>query len=212
MTARPGNRVRVHFHGRKLAGVVTAVGDTTDLPPAKVKAIDAVLDAETTLPPSLLELSRRMAATYGCSIGEALDATLPSVAKRRGQRRIPHVEVKAPPDLAQQAVLELEEKHQAQSRVLRAVLEYGGPMPVADVRRRTNTSDSPWQTLVKHGLLKRVMIAEELEELVPAADEVAVRHALNEHQQRAVDTVAARVRAGEHRTFLLHGVTGSGKT
>ncbi|MBL8751245.1 MAG: primosomal protein N' [Planctomycetes bacterium] len=212
VAARPGNRVRVNFHGRGLGGVVTAVSASTDLPPAKVKPIEAVLDADLLLPPSLLELARRMAATYGCSLGEALDATLPAVAKRRGQRRIPHLEVKAPHDLAMQAVLELEEKHQAQSRVLRTVLEFGGPMPVLDVRRRTATSDSPWQTLVKHGLLKRVMIAEELEELVPAIEEAAVRHELNEHQRAAVAKVDESVAAGAHRTFLLHGVTGSGKT
>jgi primosomal protein N' (replication factor Y) len=134
------------------------------------------------------------------------------VAKRRGQRRIPHVQLKAPFDLAQRAVLELEDQHQEQSRVLRTVLEFGGPLPILDVRRRTNTSDSPWQTLVKHGLLQKVMLAEELEELVPAPEEAAVRHALNEHQQRAVDLVVGKVQGREHRTFLLHGVTGSGKT
>jgi len=212
VTAQPGNRVRVNFHGRSLGGVVTAVGDTTDLPPAKVKPIEAVLDRELALPPTLLELARRMATTYGCSLGEALDATLPAVAKRRGQRRLPHLVVKAPLDLAKQAVFELEEKHQAQSRVLRTVLEFGGPMPILDVRRRTDTSDSPWQTLVKNGLLKRVLIAEELEEIVPALEERAVRHELNEHQQRAVTKVDEFVAAGTHRTFLLHGVTGSGKT
>jgi len=212
LSATPGNRVRVNFHGRKLGGIVTATSDTTDLPPAKVKSIDLVLDGETILPPAVLELSRRMAATYGCSLGEALDATLPSVAKRRGQRRIPHLEVKAPRDLALQAVLELEDKHQAQSRVLRTVLEFGGPMPILDLTRRTSTSDSPWKTLVKHGLLRRVMIAEELEELVPSLDEHAVRHDLNEHQQRAVDKVTESIAAHSHRTFLLHGVTGSGKT
>ncbi|MDO8349335.1 MAG: primosomal protein N' [Planctomycetota bacterium] len=212
MAAVPGNRVRVHFHGRKLGGIVTATSATTDLPPAKIKPIDLLLDGETMLPPSLLELSRRMAATYGCSLGEALDATLPAVAKRRGQRRIPHLEVKAPRDLAQRAVVELEDKHQAQSRVLRTVLEFGGPMPILDLTRRTSTSDSPWQTLVKHGLLRRVLIAEELEELVPSLEEHAVRHALNEHQQRAVDKVRESIAAHAHRTFLLHGVTGSGKT
>jgi primosomal protein N' (replication factor Y) (superfamily II helicase) len=204
--------VRVHFHGRKLGGVVTAVSTTTDLPAAKVKPIDAVLDGELTLPPSLLELARRMAATYGCSFGEALDAMLPAVAKRRGQRRIPHVALKAPFDLAQRAVLELEEKHPEQSRVLRTVLEFGGPMPILDVRRRTKTSDSPWQTLVKHGLLRRVLVAEELEELVPSLEERAERHTLNEHQERAVAAVHECARANRHRTFLLHGVTGSGKT
>ncbi len=211
-SARPGNRVRVDFHGRALGGIVVAVADQTDLPPAKVKPIVAVLDAETILPPSLLELSRRMAATYGCSLGEALDATLPSVAKRRGQKRIPHVELLAPHDLAMQAVLELEEKHQQQSRVLRTVLEFGGPMPILDLKRRTQTSDSPWQTLVKHGILRRTMIAETLAELVPALEERAERHQLNRHQEQAVAAVGTWIAAGKHRTFLLHGVTGSGKT
>mgnify|MGYP003336892848 CR=1 FL=1 len=174
--ARPGNRVRVHFHGRKLGGVVVGVSDTCDLPPAKVKPIDAVLDQDLLLPSSLLELSRRMAVTYGCSLGEALDATLPAAAKARGQRRIPHLELKAPPDLAQAQVEALEDKHQERARVLRTVLEFGGPMPVLDVRRRTGTSDSPWKTLVKDGLLRRVLIAEDLKELEPSLDERAERH------------------------------------
>lgn len=212
LTATPGNRVRVNFHGRKLGGVVTAVSDTTDLPVNKIKPIEDVLDGELSLPPSLLELARRMADSYGCSMGEALDATLPSIAKRRGQRKIPHVELLAPRDLAIKAVDELEEKHQEQSRVLRTVLEFGGPMTISDVRRRTKTSDSPWKTLCKHGILKRVMIAEQLEELKPAIEERAERHVLNEHQEKAVDAVTKVVEANEHRTFLLHGVTGSGKT
>lgn len=212
MGAQPGNRVRVNFHGRKLGGVVTAVSDTTDLPVAKIKPIEDVLDSELSLPPSLLELARRMAKSYGCSIGEALDATLPSIAKRRGQRLIAHLELQAPHDLAVQAVAELEGKHQAQSRVLRTVIEFGGPMTISDVKRRTKTSDSPWKTLCRGGLLKRVMIAEELEELRPSIEERAVRHDLNDHQETAVASVVAKVEAEEHRTFLLHGVTGSGKT
>ena len=63
--AIPGNRVRVNFHGRKLGGVVTAISDTTDVPPAKIKVIDALLDDETVLPPSLLTLAQAMARTYG---------------------------------------------------------------------------------------------------------------------------------------------------
>lgn len=211
-SARPGNRVLVHFHGRKLGGVVTAVSDTCDLPPAKVRVVEALLDSELVLPDSLLRLAKRMADSYGCSLGEALDATLPAVAKQRGQRRIPHLDVAAPRDLAAAAVLELEEKHQQQSRVLRTVLEFGAPMPVLEVQRRTGTSDSPWKTLVKNGVLRRVMIAEELRELQPSLDEAAVRHDLNADQQRAVEKVTAAVTAGAHRTFLLHGVTGSGKT
>jgi len=209
---RPGNRVRVNFHGRKLGGVVVTVSDSTSLPAARIKPLEAVLDAELLLPPGLIELARRMASTYGCSLGEALDATLPSVAKTRGQRRIPHLQLAAPNDLALRAIDELEDKHQQRSRVLRTVLEFGGPIPVLAVRRRTGTSDSPWKTLVKHGLLRRVMLAEELQQLEPSPDERAERHELNQDQQRAVDAVSDAVTAGRHQTFLLHGVTGSGKT
>ncbi|MFO1077529.1 MAG: primosomal protein N' [Planctomycetota bacterium] len=85
-------------------------------------------------------------------------------------------------------------------------------MPVLDLQRRTQTSDSPWKTLVKQGLLRRVLIAEELEELAASPDERAERHVLNEHQEGAVQRIAAPAARGEHRTFLLHGVTGSGKT
>ena len=211
-TAAPGNRVRVNFHGRKLGGVVIATSATTELAPSRIKAVDAVLDSDTVLPPSLLELAQRMARTYGCSLGEALDATLPAIAKRRGVRRLPHVELATPHDLAHKAVDELEEKQQARSRVLRTVLEYGGPMPTLELQRRTKTSESPWKTLVKHGVLRKVMLAEELEELVPAADERAERHVLNAHQTMAVERILHPVHAGAHCTFLLHGVTGSGKT
>ncbi len=212
MTARPGNRVLAPFRGRRMSGVVVEVADATDLAIEKLKPIESVLDADLLLPASLLELARKMAASYGCSLGEALDATLPAVAKQRGQRRIPHLELKIPSDLAQAAVVELEEKRQEQSRVLRTVLEFGAPMPTLEVQRRTGTSESPWKTLVKNGLLRRVMIAEELRELEPSLDEAAARHELNAEQQAAVGAVLRSVEAGAHRTFLLHGVTGSGKT
>src|SRR5690606_6007990 len=35
---------------------------------------------------------------------------------------------------------------------------------------------------------------------------------LNVDQHRALQSVLGSLRAGEHKTFLLHGVTGSGKT
>lgn len=212
MAVQIGNRVLVPFRGRTRSGVVTALRETIDFDAKRVLQISRLLDGEVALPESLLELARRMAASYGCSLGEALDATLPAAAKRSGARRIPHLELAIPPDLVEQAVAELEDKQPARARVLRAVAEYGGPVPVSHVRRQTQTSDSPWQTLVRHGTLRRLMVREDGEELVPEALEAAVRHDLNEHQQQAVDSVAQAVRAGSHRTFLLHGVTGSGKT
>jgi primosomal protein N' (replication factor Y) len=46
----------------------------------------------------------------------------------------------------------------------------------------------------------------------PAAPPAVCRPVLNAEQQAALECIAASLRAGQFRTFLLHGVTGSGKT
>jgi primosomal protein N' (replication factor Y) len=212
MDARPGNRVRVPFRGKTMPGVVIAVRDACDLDPKKVRDVDAILDASLTLPDAVLALARRIAQDYGSSLGEALDAALPAVAKLRGARRIPHLALHVSHAVAQQAVLELEDKHPARARVLRAVLDFGAPMPLFEAMRRTGTSASPWKTLVKHGLLRRISLAEEGETWQPAPGMGAADVTLNDDQQRAVEEVIRALDTPAPGTFLLHGVTGSGKT
>ena len=130
MRARVGNRVKVPFRGRTRPGVITAVTEECAFDTAKVLDVESVLDASLVLPDAVMALCRSIARDYGCSLGEALDAALPAAAKARGVRKIPHLELAIQQHLAEEAVLELEDKHQARSRVLRTVMEYGAPMPV----------------------------------------------------------------------------------
>jgi primosomal protein N' (replication factor Y) len=212
MRLRIGNRVLVPFRNKVLSGVVVAAdAGAGAVAKERIRPVHDVLDAELLLPDSVLALAKRMAKEYGCSLGEALDATLPAAVKRRGARRVPHLDVAVDRVQAGALVRELEDKQGARARVLRTVLEFGAPMQVVDVQRRTKTSPSPWQTLVKQGVLRRVFLEEEHEPFLPSQF-TAQRHALNAAQQAAVDAATRCVRAGEHAVFLLHGVTGSGKT
>ncbi|MEZ5964185.1 MAG: primosomal protein N' [Planctomycetota bacterium] len=212
MQLRVGNRVLVPFRNRVLPGVVVAADvEPGDVPVSRIRAVHEVLDADLLLPEGVLALARRIAQEYGSSVGEALDAALPAAVKRRGARTVPHLELAIPAADALELTRELEEKQGARSRVLRTVLEFGAPMQTLDVQRRTKTSPSPWQTLVRQKVLRRVWLEEDAEPFVPSQFK-AERHDLNARQQEAVDAAAACARVGEHAVFLLHGVTGSGKT
>ncbi|MEM7201118.1 MAG: primosomal protein N' [Planctomycetota bacterium] len=212
LAVQVGSRVHVPFRGKTLAGIVVATHEQSALDPRKVRDVIEVLDANLVLPDAVLALCRKIAHDYGCSLGEALDAALPAAIKRRGARRVPSLELAVSREIAAQAILELEDKHGARARVLRTVLEYGAPMPITQVRRRTGTSDSPWKTLVRHGSLRRVMVREESEGWQPAEGTEAAIVELNDEQRHCVETIAAALDAAEPKPFLLHGVTGSGKT
>ena len=89
---RPGVRLRVPFGSRSLVGVCVGLlqagagtGETGEARAAagELKPIEAVLDVEPALSPSLLELTRFVADYYRCSWGEALASALPASVRRR---------------------------------------------------------------------------------------------------------------------------------
>ncbi len=61
-------------------------------------------------------------------------------------------------------------------------------------------------------LARKKLIALEVESLVTSSLPFRPPHALNVHQQEAYVAIEAALRQGQFHTFLLHGVTGSGKT
>jgi primosomal protein N' (replication factor Y) len=61
-------------------------------------------------------------------------------------------------------------------------------------------------------LARRELVVLKPEPLASDAAWAKPRHALNPHQQAAVDAIRAVMAERRFQTFLLHGVTGSGKT
>ena len=211
-TLKPGMRVAVPFGRKREVGVVVALTESTDLPPSKTKAIAAQLDQEPVVDEHLLELTRWMAGYYACSWGEALGAILPAALKReKGTRkRI----VIAPVDGVGQAQLdEVEESYPKQHRLLRTVLDIGEATELRDLLRKLNLSDAPAKTLAKRGWVTLDKVDAAPDELANADATERVRpEQLSAQQADAVGAIASALDAGEYRTFLLQGVTGSGKT
>ena len=212
----PGQRVQVPFgRGDKLT-IGFCVGLTTPFPPGRrIKTIAALIDREALLDARMLELTRWIADRYLCGWGQVLESIIPrGVKSKAGSREVTFFALAswraetAHPEATSELDLKLPAKQRA---VIEALVAVGRPMRVDELAEAAQCGTAPIHGLRDKGLIvalrERVMSA-----LVMPTPEAHREIRLNPDQQRAVDTILSVVRASEHRTLLLHGVTGSGKT
>lgn len=96
--------------------------------------------------------------------------------------------------------------------VLAVLRQAAGPLSVAELGRHVDGAAAALPPLQRQGL---VTIAEEVVRRDPVAHRAPAQTfplPLMAEQRRALDAIVGAMRAGAGGTFLLHGVTGSGKT
>jgi primosomal protein N' (replication factor Y) len=205
-----GRRVRVPLGrgNRTVVGYCVALG-TRPTAGRKLKAILSVLDPQPLLSPAMLRLTRWMADYYLCPWGQVLEAVVPAgVRDRAGTRDVTLISVEA--DVANRlAELDLPPKQAAALRVLAA-----SPVPLTlkQLASRAGCTFAPINELRKKKLVSTVVERLPLRDEEPLVYEREPPHQLNSDQERALGLLRAALRSAEHRTLLIHGVTGSGKT
>jgi primosomal protein N' (replication factor Y) len=207
-----GSRVRVPFRNRSTTGFCVGFADRSDLP--KVRDVLDVLDETPLLSDVLLGLARWMARRYLCSLGEALTAVLPpSVRGHRSSRTERWIEAASPPSRLEEACDRLRSSRPAQAEILRLLLDEPLGCEATELRRRVGCSPSPLRTLESAGLVRTVERPRSSRPLSGTAyREESPVPVLDRNQEAALAPIVATIRGGESRVFLLHGVTGSGKT
>jgi len=206
-----GCRVAVPFGRDRTVGVVTGLTGTVEFDVARVRAIARVLDEAPIVDTALIELTRWMAAEYACSWGEALAAVLPgSLKHEKGRRMVPMAKVAegvGPAELA-----ELEDKQPKQHRLLRTLLDVGAPIELHPLLQKLQLSASPAKTLERRGWIRIERVVATTDPLESSGIARERPENLTADQAHAVEEIGQRVDANTAATFLLHGVTSSGKT
>ncbi|MCI0462823.1 MAG: primosomal protein N', partial [Gemmataceae bacterium] len=209
-----GKRVQAPFGKGDRATAGYCVHLTTAAPARTVKELVRVLDEEPLLTPNLLRLTRWMADYYLCGWGQVLNAVIPAGARDQSGTRatifldaVPEADWPQPPP-------KLTPKQTAALETLR---RHGKPMELRRLGRAAKCGTAPVASLVEKGVARRLV--RRVETFDVAGGEVS--HAettppapieLNADQQSAWSVLEPALKQGGFQAFLLHGVTGSGKT
>jgi primosomal protein N' (replication factor Y) len=100
----------------------------------------------------------------------------------------------------------------SQQRVIELLQATGGEVAFSELLETAGVSASVVRTLEKRGLLEVFAREVRRDPLAHIEQEQMELVTLNEDQQRALDQIIAKMDERVYATFLLHGVTGSGKT
>ena len=203
----PGMRVQVSFGRRNQVGVIMAVTNSSNVPPGKLKAAGAVLDEAPLLGSEDLWLCQFCNDYYHHPIGEVVAAALPALL-RQGKPLYPALEVLTATGAAEAAIGDLS-RAPKQAELLTLLLDAGADGIDADA---LNELMPAWRRsakpLCEKGLARRQLLA--ARDRTPVSDLVATPGPdLNAAQRAAVSAVQEAEGFG---SFLVNGVTGSGKT
>ena len=213
-----GKRIEAPFGrgDKSIEGYVIRV--SANEPVREVKSITKVVDDMALLDEHLLKLTRWMADYYLAGWGQVLHAVVPAgVRENAGTKAVVFVEAVAKADLPNP----LPSVTPKQKLALDRLKKEGKAMELNQLARIVGSGTSPISGLVSKGLVRKYserIDKFDLDYLAQKSGTDAEPHVpstpwvLNADQQRAWDVIHGALQVGKHQAFLLHGVTGSGKT
>jgi primosomal protein N' (replication factor Y) len=227
---RPGARVVCEFGRRHVVGVVLAVGEREPPEGAQIKPIHAIIDAEPILPRELLLFLQELSSYYFAPIGEVLRIALPALEREQvkamsaqgelpAMRRVRQVGGKKILYARPTDALEAPGTLRGQAAAVLALLRASGEQPVAHLAKQFSTARTVIKKLSDLGLVETEEREAPRDPFFTVAEARDQPPELNEAQAEAASRIEAALAAIEDRaaeakarSFLLFGVTGSGKT
>ncbi|HNU66116.1 MAG TPA: primosomal protein N' [Methylotenera sp.] len=204
---RIGQRVLVPFGRRNQIGIVLSQSDSSDYPIEKLKSVKQVFIDETPLDAELLKLIRFSADYYQYPLGQALLSALPVRLRQVAPAVARKQFIYSLTDLGRsQTVAQLPKRQLVTHRVFSALLA-SNTVSEAELDTISSSARKAAKQLVANGWAsaKQVHLLQRVAE-IPTAQVPE----LNDEQQSAVAEV---IKDSHHfKSWLLHGITGSGKT
>jgi primosomal protein N' (replication factor Y) len=209
-----GSVLVVPFGRRRVVGVVVGLAERSDLPQDRLaEPLEAL---EAGVPPELVALGRWVGEEYCSTPARGLGLVLPpgvgTGADARRVRPLVELEVEAT-DEGLDSIAGGERLGLRQKAVLRALA--AGPKLARQLAASAGSDRATLRRLEARGLVRTREVERRRRHSSPAVGAVREGIELTADQRTALDTVVGSLHeagGSAARSFLLHGVTGSGKT
>lgn len=206
----PGVQVDIPFGKRTLTGYVVEVTEEPEFDVDKIRPLIGIHEGSVPMESQLIEMAAWIRKNYGSTMNQALKTVLPIKKQTR------HVERKTVKLLlneaqAQQKLALFESRHyKAKARLLRELIAQK-EIDYTMVTQKLNVSAATIRNLQEQQILQ-IETTTCYRNPVQHLTQEGYHLTLNENQTQVVDRITEDIDSGHPKTYLLKGVTGSGKT
>ncbi len=208
-----GMQVQIPFgrSNRQRKGYVVGMPEEANYPLEKIKEISGIVKGSIKAESQLIALAAWMRENYGSTMNQALKTVLP-VKQKTKQKQSRKLVFLLSKEEGRELLETYRKKHyQAKVRLLEALLEQG-ELDGKKAEEVCQVTSSVIQKMEQDGVLRvetATLYRNPFEGHFQRKTEMLL---LNPQQQQAVEGIWEDYQRGIRKTYLLHGVTGSGKT
>ena len=206
----PGVQVDIPFGKRTLTGYVVEVTEEPEFDVDKIRPLIGIHEGSVPMESQLIEMAAWIRKNYGSTMNQALKTVLPI---KKQTRHVEHKTVKLLLDeaQAQQKLALFESKHyKAKARLLRELIAQK-EIDYTMITQKLNVSAATIRNLQEQQILQ-IETTTCYRNPVQHLTQEGYHLTLNENQKQVVDQITEDMDSGHPKTYLLKGVTGSGKT
>ncbi len=193
-----------------IKGYVINIGTQCNFDPARTKDIQGIVQGGVGIEDKMIALAGWIRKYYGSTMIQAMKTVLPA---KQSVKKLEHKTLQR--IMSREEIISLlgeskRKKQVAKERLLAELVEQES-IPYEWVTRKLGVSSQTVKSLEKAGAV-RICSTESFRNPVKLDAETEQQRRLSFDQRKIVDEVLTDYDAGQRGTYLVHGITGSGKT
>lgn len=207
-----GSQVEIPFGrgNRNIKGYVVGISEQAEYPEDKMKELTCMVKGSTGAAGTMIQLAWWMRETYGATMNQALKTVIPVKKQVKGKEK-KFIRLNVDASSANALLTEYQKRSKAKERLLLALME-DEVLPMETVTQKLHVSPETIKAMEKQGAIRIYAEGIYRNPSVYRKEKVEYTLKLTNEQRAVTECFLQDFQSGVRKTYLLFGVTGSGKT